>query len=333
MTVDRGLGRRRFLSIAAAGAGLGLLPPHAFAATARVQTWHGTALGAQASIRLHHPDEATGYALIEGALAEIERLETVFSLYRAESAISRLNRDGALDAPPLDLVVLLSQARRYSEITGGAFDVTVQSLWQLYARHFAHPNASPEGPAAQEISAALSKVDYRSVNLDPARVSFDSPGMAITLNGIAQGYVTDRIADMLRRAGLQNVLIDLGEVRALGNHPDGRPWKVGLENSKPKGQIVRRLEISDAAVATSAGAGTPFDSLGRHHHLFDPRSGASSNRYRSLSVKAPTATQADALSTGLFQLAERQAAAIAARVPDVEAIFTLPDGTVHNWGV
>ena len=331
MSAWRMIGRRRFLSITAATCGLGLIGKGAAGDTAAFDTWQGTALGAHASIKLHHPDPDVARALIGGARAEIERLERVFSLYRPDSAVSRLNRDGVLDAPPLDLVRLLAEAGRYAAITEGAFDITVQPLWRLYARHFGRRDAEPDGPSPEAVAEALALVDHRAVSIDPSRVAFERPGMAITLNGIAQGYITDRVAALFRREGLDHVLIDLGELRALGRHPEGRPWHVGLKEPRRPDRSDRTLDLDNVALATSAGYGTRFDDSGRHHHLLDPRSGRSSNRYLSISVRADTATEADALSTGLFHLDEARSAAVVRQRNGVAAFVTLSNGDLLEW--
>jgi len=323
--------RRRFLSIAAAVTGLGLLRQSAAGQQVEVHTWRGTALGASASIKLAHPDPDFARALIGRARAEIERLEQIFSLYRSDSAVSRLNSRGVLHAPPLDLVRLLADARRYSALTEGAFDVTVQPLWRLYAEHFGGQKATANGPGPEALATVLARVDYRAVSVDPARIAFEKPHMAITLNGIAQGYITDRVADLFRRNGLGDILIDLGELRALGRHPEDRPWTVGLEDPRRRSRVFETLELDNTALATSAGRGTGFDASGAHHHLFEPRSGRSSNRYLSVSVKAPTATEADALSTGLFHLDQDRFTDLLKRRPGVAAIAMLANGGVRHW--
>ena len=326
----RSMTRRRVLRIAASAAGLALAPGAvAYAASvARPQRWEGVALGANASMTLYHPDPEAGARVLGDAVAEIRRLEKIFSLYRADSALSRLNRDGALDAPPAELLRLLSESRLYSEMTGGAFDVTVQPLWRLYADHFAEAGADQAGPSAAAIRRALALVDYRAVELDTSRIAFARPGMAMTLNGIAQGFATDRVADLLRGAGLENVLVDLGEMRALGAHPDGRPWNVGIKDPFAPARIAQSVDLANGAIATSGGYGLRFDAAGRYHHLLDPRRGDSHGRYASLSVMAPTATQADALSTALFNMDEAEFAAVLAGAADVEVILIRSDGTI-----
>jgi thiamine biosynthesis lipoprotein len=316
------LSRRRFTRVAAAAVGL---PAPGLARRGRAGVplfrWEGMALGARASLVLAHPDRQAAERLVARCIMEIDRLEAVFCLYRPGSALARLNRAGALREPPLELTVLLEESLRFSRVSHGAFDVTVQPLWQLYAAHFAAAAADPAGPAPEAVAAARGLVDWRAVEVSPASIRLARPGMAVTLNGIAQGYVTDRVADLLREAGMTQVLVDLGEIRALAGHPDGRPWRVGLE-----GAAWREIELVDMAVATSAGSGTVFDRSGCFHHLFDPATGRSAGHWRSVSVVAPRATVADALSTTLSIVAPAAAEAVLAATGPARAYLTDDNG-------
>lgn len=314
--------RRRFIAIAAAAAG-GMAFSRIGSAAGQLHTWRGAALGAEASIRLTHPDAGEARRLIDSCVAEIARLERIFSLYRADSALSRLNADGRLELPPLELVELLGRAAVVSEATGGVFDVTVQPLWQLCAAHFAAPDADPAGPDLAEV---LPLVDWRGVRVAPAEIALARSGMAVTLNGIAQGYVTDRVADLLRAEGMDHVLIDLGETRALGPHPDGRPWRVGLADPADQGRIAAHVPLADMALATSGGYGTRFEASGRHNHLIDPRTGRSAPALRSVSVLACDATTADAASTALSFLEEGEIGPALARLGALEAHLLGPNG-------
>ena len=322
--------RRRFLAIAAAAAGLPFTAIRAGAESAHLHRWSGIALGAAAEIVLYDPDATRARRLIARCVEEIDRLEDVFSLYRPESAISRLNRDGRLAAPPLELVALLAEARSFSERTEGAFDVTVQPLWRLYAVHFAHPGADPSGPGEAARAEAQALVDYRAVQVEPSEVRLARPGMAITLNGIAQGYITDRVATLLQDAGMTDVLLDIGEVRALGRHPDGRPWHVGLRHAAVPETVARTVTLTDRAVATSAGIASPFEPSGRHHHLFDPATGRPAPGAGQVSVIASRATMADALSTALAVSSPERAATYAARFPEIEVLTDGPQSVVSR---
>ncbi len=222
----------------------------------------------------------------------------------------------------------MSRARSISLATGGAFDVSVQPLWKLYARHFATPTADPKGPAPQLVERARALVDQGELAIGRRHLGLGREGAAVTLNGIAQGYITDRVIALLRRRGIARVFVDLGESRVLGVRPDGRPWQVGLVDPTRPDRLARTLPLVDRALATSGGYGTRFDASGRHHNLFDPATGRSANHYLGVSILAPDATTADALSTGLYALPLDKALACVDSFPDVAAHFTLPDGKV-----
>jgi thiamine biosynthesis lipoprotein len=295
--------RRRFIGITAAAAGLELLPRGVKASErAEAVSWRGVALGAVASLEIYHPNRAAAETLIQRSLDELRRLEQLFSLYRQDSALTVLNRRGALEAPPAELVELLLQARRFSELTGGAFDCTVQPLWALYANHFSHADAAPEGPPAAAVNAALAKIGYEKLLVSRDRIAFASRGMALTLNGIAQGYMTDRIVGLLRAGGIEHSLVNIGESRALGTHPDGRPWTVGVTDPDRPERIAATIPLVDQAVATSGSYGFRFDAQGRFNHLLDPKTGKSAVRYQSMTVVMPTGIAADALSTAFSLL-------------------------------
>jgi thiamine biosynthesis lipoprotein len=324
--------RRRFLGIAASVGGMALLPPwSARAAGSELHVWRGVALGADACLQLHHPDPAEAERLIRLCLAEVDRLERLFSLYRPDSLLVRLNRTGELADPPQDMVRLLSEAARFSRLTEGAFDVTVQPLWQLYAEHFARPGADPAGPPPAAVEAVRSLVDYRALRVEENRVSFARRGMAATLNGIAQGYITDRVADRLRAEGMTNVLVDMGEVLALGRHPDGRPWRIALRSGDERQQN-ETIDGVDIAVAASSSRATVFDPAGRFGHIFDPLTGDCEARPVSVTVTAPDATTADIVSTAHAAMPCRLASTMATSLPGLGVRITLADEPARSCG-
>jgi thiamine biosynthesis lipoprotein len=299
------LSRRRFIGVTAAAASLGLVPlGHPARAEAHLVTWQGQVMGAMATMQVHHHDRAVAERLIERSLAEVRRLEAVFSLYREDSALVTLNRRGILVAPPADLVSVLTESRRCWELTDGAFDPTVQALWTVYRDHFSRPDADPHGPPPSALRDALGKVGFGQVAFDANRRALPRRGMGLTLNGIAQGYVTDRVVDILRAGGIGSSLVDMGEPRALGSRPSGVPWRVGIADPDRPEAVGDTLEAVDRAVATSGGYGFRFDPGGRFNHLLDPRTGVPGHLYRSLTVIMPTAAAADALSTAFSLLPE-----------------------------
>ncbi|MFS6938559.1 FAD:protein FMN transferase [Neisseria animaloris] len=309
------LTRRRFIGITAAVVGLasvpfirhgrnGNIPLQTAEAVPEPTVWRGIALGADAEMRLYHPDRRFAETLIGKAVAEIKRLEKIFSLYRDDSALSLLNQTGRLNRPPADLLALLSQSRNMHRLTQGAFNPAVQPLWDLYAEHFAlHPH-SRTAPAQTALQKTLALADFNAVSFDSRSVSFAKPGMALSFNGIAQGYITDRITDMFRHAGLEQALVDLGEIRGL-DQTRSRTWRAGIRNPDDETAVLMNVPLQNQALATSGGYGTYMDEAGRFTHLFDPHTGSSTPRYRSVSVTAETAAVADALSTA-FSVSSRK---------------------------
>ncbi|MHA6325327.1 FAD:protein FMN transferase [Roseivivax sp. CAU 1753] len=278
--------RRRFLAISAAA----LAFPGAGQA-APLHTWQGRALGAQATLRLSHPDAP---AISTRVAAEISRLEDIFSLYRPHSALSRLNATGHLSAPPFELLECLSMVGAVHAASDGRFDPTIQTLWARYAE------ASARGslPDPDSLTAARAQAGWSRVTLDAGAISMP-PGMALTLNGIAQGAIADALARMLRAEGLTDILIDTGEFRALGGHPGGGAWQVKLAAGGA-------VPLAARALATSAPLGTTFDAAATVGHILDPRSGLPTQAgWREITVSAGSAALADALSTAACLCATR----------------------------
>jgi thiamine biosynthesis lipoprotein len=321
--------RRRFLRVVAAAAGVPLVIA-AVRATAPKPQWHRwqlDVLGALSELTLWHPDAAFAHRTFLRVRHEVERFERIFSLYRPDSEISRLNEAGTLMKPSRELRTLIEDSQRLGALSGGAFDVSVQPLWRLYEAHFwSHTNIQPD-IAARARDVAHSLVDFRQIDIGASAIRFARAGMAITLNGIAQGYISDAVADLLRNEGFPSAVVDLGECRTIGRHPDGRPFRIGIRDGRDSNRIDGTVELEDMALSVSGGYGTTFDQSGRFHHLFDPRTGASANSLVDVAVIGPRATAADALATAIYVAGEARAPALVAAYPQTRAILTRFDGT------
>jgi len=168
----------------------------------------------------------------------------------------------------------------------------------LYYEHFVIAGNS-QPPAAEKVFAAKALVGWSGVELAGASVSLAQPGMGLTLNSIGQGFITDRCAEVLRAHGFSQVLVDMGEPRAMAAKPDGTAWQIGLADPREPSRSVHTLSVTDQAVSTSGGYGTKLDAAGLYTHLINPHTALTAPAYESVTVLAPTATQADALSTTL----------------------------------
>ena len=307
--------RRRTIRMVAAAAGLPLLIGGVRAAQPKPRffSWQGEVLGAASELTLWHSDEALARRAILKARHEIARYESIFSLYR-DSEVTRLNRDGVVRPSP-ELLEVIDASQRLGAISGGAFDITVQPLWRVYEQHFWSRSDVAPDIRARALDVARTRVDFRRVRAGATRVELP-PGMAVTLNGIAQGYITDRIADLLRNEGFEHAVVDLGEWRALGDHPEGRPWRAATRGGD--------IELNDNALAVSSGSGTTFEPSGQFHHIFDPATGASAARLAEVAVVAPRAMIADALATAICVVGEERAGDLLAAYPGTRAIVTNP---------
>ncbi len=270
--------RRRFLTLTAACLAA---PAHA----APVTDWQGVGLGAALSLRLVGAEPAQAARLFRKVEAMIAQIEATASLHR-DSALTRLNRDGRLAWPSDDLQQILALADQVHRATDGAFDPTVQPLWQATAR-------------GDDIGAAHALIGWERVSRQTDEIRL-AQGQALTLNGIAQGWAADRIAALLRDEGFGHALINMGEVQALGLRADGQPWQASIQS--PEGDEVARCGLTNRALATSSPRGTLIGA--GQPHIMGPKGQAA--LWSTVSVSAGQAALADALSTA-FCLMERPA--------------------------
>lgn len=323
--------RRRAITLLAAAAGVPLLMKVG-KAQAHVVEWQGYTLGAPSTIRLFATDEGKARAAINAALAELGRLEAIFSLYRADSTIAALNRDGAVENAPPEFIEMLNRSLFLAKATDGVFDPTVQPVWQLYLRHFTAAKVDPAGPSQKDLQAALALVDWRSVEVDAdrRRVAFARPGMGLTLNSGAQGYITDKVTDVLRSHGYENMLVDLDHPRAISTKPDGSAWRIGIANPANPSQAITEVEVVDRAVGGAGGYGTIFDEKGRFTHIINPRDGSTVPAMIGVSVVADTALVADGLATAmLLSPVEKRQELLRAGGGEL-AIFVTPEGVAST---
>ena len=323
--------RRRFLFFAAGGLGAATTGTASLATAAwqrhlhELQTVQRTtfALGTQVSIvaRHHLPDAASG--AIDKAFAELELIEGLMSIYRSDSQLSELNRAGHVESPHPYLVEVLRHALAVSHQTRGAFDITVQPLWEVFAAAATRQALPP--PSA--VAAARRQVDWTNVDIQTNCVRLRRPSTAITLNGIAQGFATDRGMAALRDAGIVHALINAGEHASLGESDRGDDWTIGIQHPRHEDAYVALADLGGRCLATSGDYATTFSPDKAYNHIFDPRTGYSPTELASVSVLAPSAMQADALSTSLFVLGPDRGIELVSQLPNTDALFVLKDGS------
>lgn len=310
------MNRRRFIFLAAgAGSLVGLpwIPPQGLERLDR----KSRALGAEVSMVAYHPDRDVAERGLAAAFQALDDIENVLSLYRPQSQLCRLNHDGVLERPHPDLVQVLRSAIAWSQLTDGAFDPTVQPLWDFYGKGGL--------PDSDRLQATRQLVDWNQVEVDAHHIRL-GPGQSITLNGIAQGFAADRVSEVLRAHGIRYALANTGEFAALSHKPEGDHWRIGIQHPRIPEAYVALAALDDRFLATSGDYETTFSGDFSNHHIFDPSTGRSPTTLSSVTVIAPTGLEADALSTVIFVLGPDKGLTLAASRRGVEVLMVLKDG-------
>lgn len=325
---DAGVSRRTALRI---GGAAGLLLAMGGGLTAAVLRRAGlhsagdtrTRMGTLVHVTVVHPQAERARELAAAAFDEIDRLEAVLSGYRPDTPVSRLNRDGVVRDPPPELVAVVRRALHFAELTGGAFDPTVAPLMELYGSSFAETDAPPAEAAVKD---ARSRVGYRHVRLDAGGIAFARPGMAVSLDGIAKGYILDRVVEEVTGAGAAGVLADGGgDISAGEGEVAGTGWPVGVGHPREPGTVLGTIEVRHQGVATSGDYMRAHTADLRHHHVIDPRTGASPGHTSAATVVAASAMDADALATAAMVLGPVHGIELLERVDGAEGLIVTKD--------
>ena len=266
-------------------------------------------MGTLCELRVYAPDRAQADRAMSRAFAEVARLEAIFSTFQPNSDVSRLNRAAAGEAVAVspELIELLAKSREVSAAARGAFDVTVGPLIGLW-RHAAETDTLPSPEA---LAAAGERVGMRHLAVAGETVCRLREGVEVNFGAIGKGYALDRAAGVLRAEGVSGALLNFGgQVLVAGLPPDQPYWTVEVRDPHDPWNPARRLtelRLAAGSIATSADYARGMTVAGRpYSHILDPRTGAPAAGLRSVTVIAPTATEADALSTALFVLGPQE---------------------------
>lgn len=330
MRQTRPISRRSFMRIIGAGSVAGLV---ALKVGGVGQTQAATVsdtrilMGTVINLSLVSNDESAARRAINDCFWRMAALEDVLSRHDPNSQLSQLNRDGQLAEANPGLLHILTEALALSEATGGAFDVTMKPLLDLYQRAAAD-GALPDDVGVQR---TLAHVGYHGLRLSGKRVAFGRPGMGVTLDGIAKGYIVDQGTGVLRERGFDNVMVEAGgDLSAYGTNASDDPWRVGIQNPRRANALVNSVTVRNGAVATSGDYMQPYTADMSAHHIVDPRTGYSKGEVASATVQAPTGLQADALATTLMVMGLEQGKAFVTRLPGVAVTLIDKAQRVHH---
>ena len=321
---------RRTVLIGAAGAAAASLVAsrQAFVSNADAQglqsrTRTGMAFITPVFVSVAGPDAAALDQAVHAAFATIRAVERAGSLYRDDSEIVALNRNGRITNPSPHLLTMVRHAVRLSAQSDGAFDPTVQPLWAIWADH----TKRGDRPSEALLRDALRRVDWRGIEVDDGSIVFDRPGMAVTLNSLTLGHTADAVIATLASLGIDHAFVETGEFGARGHHQDGRAWRLGVVDPREPGTLAYTIDPFRRFAATAGDYKTFFSPDYVDHHIFDPKTGFSPPDWSAITVTGPSGMQADGLSTALFVLDRAGGERLLALNPGVAARYFAKDGS------
>jgi len=313
--------RRSFLKISgitALAAGLGFSLQRRVLESGKTGSYAETRylMGTAVQMRITAGSVPQARTIVKRTFSEMERLVWILDHRQPASPLAVLNRDRKIIKAPDALRAVLAEALRIGRYTGGAFDATIKPALAQYRDH---------GRVPPEI---LERVNYEAVLLESGQVRLEVPGMEVSLDGVAKGWIVDQAVDMLGMLGVNHVLVEAGgDISMAGGKSPDRPWRVGIRH--PRQSLSAVVEACSGAVATSGDYLESYHPAHLHHHILDPRQGRSPRELASATIWAEKAATADALSTAVMVLGLKEGLALVEDRPETEALLVTKEMEIH----
>jgi len=288
-------------------------------------------MGTSVEMLVWSPDRELSEKAVERAYGEIERIEKKLSVRREDSETTGINRSAGANPVKVDEEIfrLIRESKRFSEMSGGAFDISVLGLGDIW--DFNRPGF--QIPPPDRVRTGLERVDYGKIRLNQtdSTVFLEEGGMKISLGGIAKGYAVDRAVGILRESGIKGGIVSAGgDLFAFGRTGNGDVWKVGVRNPRDRSKNICVLPVSNLAGATSGDYERDRVVDGKRvHHIVGPRTGYPGTGCMSATVAANSALTADALATAVFVLGPEAGLALLEELPGVEGIIVDSEGKIR----
>ena len=276
------------------------------------------------TIALYASEENEAEQAIDNAFGEIEKVDSLLSPSKEDNQLNLLNKEAKLQGVDPTFIYVLERSVYYSELSGGAFDITIQPVLDLWKSKFS-PGGTYEPPTLEELNETLKLVNYSEIRIEDGNVTLQ-PGMKVAVGGIAKGYAVDMAIESLEADGIENAFVNAGgDGKYIGRKPDGTAWIVGLQNPDKNGEYVTAISAEDVAVATSGNYERYFNESAKVSHISDPRTGYPSTSLISSTAIAKDAIDADAFATAVFVLGEKEGLEMIETVEGVEGMIITED--------
>ncbi len=276
-------------------------------------------MGTFINISVYALDEEHANSAMDAAFEKIGQIEAIATIFSEHSEASFLNQYGHINNPSEHLGRLITESKNYYHISGGAFDITVQPILELWQAGLWQEPAEAQ---QEKLDRSMHLVGSDQIIVGSDMIEFEKENMKITLGGIAKGYAVDRAIQVLKQEGIKYGLVNAGgDIMTRGQKPDGSYWTIALENPDNRDEKIAVFEIANKAVATSGNYERYFDPDRQAHHIIDPRSGYASDQCISTTIISNSCMDADALSTSIFVLGPDEGIELVNRLSGVEALI------------
>ena len=289
-------------------------------------------LGSPLEITVVAIDTVEGNKYCDLAVAEVKRIENLISDWIPTTQISEVNHNAGKKAVKVDREVfdLVELSIKISQITSGAFDISYASMDKIWK----FDGSMKEMPTAEAIKKSVAKIGYKNIILDPKEqiIFLKNEGMKLGLGGIGQGYIADKIKELLISKGCISGIVNVsGDINTWGKQSDGKLWTVGIVNPMNKNKIFATFPLENSAVETSGSYEkyVIFNGI-RYSHIIDPRTGYPAKGIVSVSVFAKQTEIADALATGIFVLGVDVGLDLVNQLKGIECIIVDDKGKIHS---
>lgn len=288
-------------------------------------------LGSPFEISVVANDSVQAIFYTELAISEVKRIENLISDWIPTTQISLVNQNAGITPVKVDKEVfeLVDRAMKISKLTDGAFDISYASMDKIWK----FDGSMKSIPTAEIIKKSVEKVGYQNIILNEkdTTIFLKNQGMKLGLGGIGQGYIADKIKEILKANGCIGGLVNVsGDINTWGKQPDGKDWTVGIVNPLNKNKVFATFPLNDSAVETSGSYEKYVTFNGkRYSHIIDPRTGYPASGIVSVSVFAKQTEIADALATGIFVLGVEVGLDLVNQLKGIECIIVDDKGKIH----
>lgn len=289
-------------------------------------------LGSPFEVTVVAKDTVEGNVYIDMAVAEVKRVENLISDWIPTTPVSEINRNAGIKPVKVsdELIALVERALKISALTDGAFDISYASMDKIWK----FDGSMKKMPTPEAIKKSVEKIGYKNIIVDHTNstIFLKNKGMKIGMGGIGQGYIADRIKELLTSKGCTSGVVNVsGDINAWGRQPNGEQWTVGIINPMNKSKVFATFPLEDSAIETSGSYEkyVTFNGV-RYSHIIDPRTGYPATGIVSVSVFAKTTEISDALATGVFVLGVDVGLNLIDQLPGIGCIIVDDKGGIHT---